>query len=86
MSLRGPLSCLNEARFGIVWGAVGAARACLESALGYACTRVQFGKPIASFQLVQRKLADMALEVNRATPWWHMRAQPTSTRSFWAKR
>lgn len=65
--LRGPLSCLNEARFGIVWGATGAARACLEAALEYAGSRVQFGKPIASFQLVQRKLADMALQVNRAT-------------------
>ncbi len=65
--LRGPLSCLNEARFGIVWGAAGAARACLEAALEYAGSRVQFGKPIASFQLVQRKLADMALQVNRAT-------------------
>lgn len=65
-SLRGPLSCLNEARYGIVWGAVGAARACFEAALDYAGTRIQFGKPIASFQLVQAKLATMALEVNRA--------------------
>ena len=66
-SLRGPLSCLNEARFGIVWGAVGAARACLEAALSYSAERVQFGRPIASFQLQQQKLATMALEVNRAT-------------------
>jgi glutaryl-CoA dehydrogenase len=66
-SLRGPLSCLNEARYGIVWGAAGAARACFESALEYAGSRVQFDKPIASFQLVQRKLADMALKVNSAT-------------------
>jgi glutaryl-CoA dehydrogenase len=66
-SLRGPLSCLNEARYGIVWGAVGAARACLESAIDYSTTRVQFGKPIASFQIQQQKLATMALEVNRAT-------------------
>jgi glutaryl-CoA dehydrogenase len=66
-SLRGPLSCLNEARFGIVWGAVGAARACLEAALSYSMERVQFGRPIASFQLQQQKLATMALEVNRAT-------------------
>lgn len=66
-SLKGPLSCLNEARYGIVWGAAGAARACFESALGYATTRVQFGRPIASFQLQQQKLATMALEVNRAT-------------------
>jgi glutaryl-CoA dehydrogenase len=66
-SLRGPLSCLNEARYGIVWGAAGAARACLESAVDYATTRVQFGKPIASFQIQQQKIASMALEVNRAT-------------------
>lgn len=66
-SLKGPLSCLNEARYGIVWGAAGAARACLESALEYSTTRIQFGKPIASFQLQQAKLASMALEVNRAT-------------------
>jgi glutaryl-CoA dehydrogenase len=65
-SLRGPLSCLNEARFGIIWGAVGAARACFEAALDYSLTRVQFGKPIASFQLQQQKLAMMATEVNRA--------------------
>src|SRR4051794_25006521 len=52
-SLRAPLSCLNEARYGIVWGAAGAARACFEAALAYAADRVQFGKPIASFQLVQ---------------------------------
>lgn len=66
-SLRGPLSCLNEARYGIVWGAVGAARACLEAALSYAGERVQFDRPIASFQIQQQKLATMALEVNRAT-------------------
>jgi len=66
-SLKGPLSCLNEARYGIVWGAAGAARACYESALEYAKERVQFGKPIASFQIQQQKLAMMALEVNRAT-------------------
>ncbi|MCK9247402.1 MAG: acyl-CoA dehydrogenase family protein [Solirubrobacteraceae bacterium] len=64
-SLRGPLSCLNEARFGIVWGAIGAARACLESALDYAGSRIQFGRPIAGFQIQQQKLARMALEVNR---------------------
>lgn len=64
--LRGPLSCLSEARYGIIWGAVGAARACYEAALGYAKERVQFGKPIGSFQLIQRKLADMAVSVNRA--------------------
>ena len=65
--LKGPLSCLNEARYGIVWGAAGAARACFEAALDYSKERVQFGKPIASFQLQQQKLAMMALEVNRAT-------------------
>lgn len=61
--LRGPLSCLNEARFGIAWGATGAARTCYETALDYAKTRIQFGKPIASFQLVQQKLAIMATEL-----------------------
>ena len=66
-SLRGPLSCLNEARYGIVWGAAGAARACFEAALSYSGERVQFGRPIASFQLQQQKLATMAVEVNRAT-------------------
>ena len=64
-SLRGPLSCLNEARYGIVWGVVGVARACFESALEYSLTREQFGKPIASFQLTQAKLADMAAGVNQ---------------------
>ncbi|MFI9844693.1 acyl-CoA dehydrogenase family protein [Nonomuraea sp. NPDC051941] len=57
--LRGPLSCLSEARFGIVWGVVGAARACLEAAVIYAKTRVQFDKPIGAFQLTQEKLAWM---------------------------
>jgi glutaryl-CoA dehydrogenase len=66
-SLRGPLSCLNEARYGIVWGAEGAARACLESALEYAKERIVFGKPIAGYQLTQQKLAEIALEVNRGT-------------------
>jgi glutaryl-CoA dehydrogenase len=65
--IKGPLSCLTEARFGIVWGAMGAARACFESALGYAKTRVQWGRAIAGFQLTQRKLADMALELNKGT-------------------
>jgi len=63
--LRGPLSCLNEARYGIVWGALGAARACYESALQYAQTRVQFGKPIAAFQITQEKLVNMMLEINK---------------------
>ncbi|MEA2364826.1 MAG: glutaryl-CoA dehydrogenase [Thermoleophilaceae bacterium] len=65
-SLRGPLSCLNEARYGIVWGAAGAGRACFEAALDYSASRIQFDKPIASFQLVQQKLAHMALEVSRS--------------------
>jgi glutaryl-CoA dehydrogenase len=65
-SLRGPLSCLNEARYGIVWGAVGAGRACFESALDYSKQRMVFGKPIAGYQLTQQKLAEMALEINRA--------------------
>jgi glutaryl-CoA dehydrogenase len=65
--LRGPLSCLNEARFGIIWGVMGAARACFESALEYSKTRVQFDRPIGSFQLTQKKLADMALELNKGT-------------------
>jgi glutaryl-CoA dehydrogenase len=64
--LRGPLSCLNEARYGIVWGVVGAARSCFASALDYSRTREQFGRPIAGFQLTQRKLADMVVEVNRS--------------------
>jgi glutaryl-CoA dehydrogenase len=66
-TLRGPLSCLNEARYGIVWGAVGAARACYESALEYAKERMVFGKAIAGYQLTQQKLAEMALEINRGT-------------------
>ncbi|MFD1547148.1 acyl-CoA dehydrogenase family protein [Nonomuraea guangzhouensis] len=57
--LKGPLSCLSEARFGIIWGVVGAARACLEAAVSYAKTRVQFDKPIGAFQLTQEKLAWM---------------------------
>jgi glutaryl-CoA dehydrogenase len=60
------LSCLNEARFGIAWGVVGAAMACLESALEYAKTRPQFGKPIAGFQLTQAKLADMLTSITQA--------------------
>ena len=64
-SLRGPLSCLNEARFGIVFGTLGAARDCLETAIAYSVDREQFGKPIAGFQLTQKKLADMALELGK---------------------
>ena len=65
--LKGPLSVLNEARFGIIWGAVGAARACYEEALGYTLGRTQFGRPIAGFQLSQRKLADMVVAVSQAS-------------------
>ena len=61
--MKGPLSCLTEARYGIVWGAMGAARACLASALEYAGTRVQWGRPIAGFQLTQAKLADMTVQL-----------------------
>jgi glutaryl-CoA dehydrogenase len=64
--LRAPLSCLSEARFGIIWGAAGAGRACYEAALEYARTREQFDKPIGAFQLTQKKLADMLLEVNKS--------------------
>ncbi len=64
-SLKGPLSCLNEARYGIAWGVVGAARSCFEAALDYAMTRKQFDQPIASFQLTQAKLADMATKVQQ---------------------
>ena len=64
--LKGPLSCLTEARFGIAWGVTGAARDCLESAIHYACTREQFGKPIGSFQLTQSKLSWMAADLYRS--------------------
>ena len=62
--LRGPLSCLNEARYGIIWGATGAARNCLETALDYAKQREQFDRPLAGFQLTQQKLTDMAIRVH----------------------
>jgi glutaryl-CoA dehydrogenase len=64
--LKGPLSCLSEARFGIVWGVTGAARACLESATDYARTREQFGRKIGGFQLTQGKLAWMLADLQRA--------------------
>jgi glutaryl-CoA dehydrogenase len=67
VGMKGPLSCLSEARYGIVWGAMGAARACFESALEYAKTRVQWGKPIGQFQLTQAKLANMAIEMGKGT-------------------
>ncbi len=66
VGLKGPLSCLNEARFGILFGAVGAGRACYEAALEYAKERTQFGRPIASFQLTQRKLVEMMVSLQRA--------------------
>ena len=64
--LSGPLGCLTEARFGIVFGVVGAARDCLDTAVGYALSREQFDRPVAGFQLTQAKLADMALELQKA--------------------
>jgi glutaryl-CoA dehydrogenase len=63
--LKAPLSCLTEARFGIAFGALGAARDCLETAIAYSVSREQFGKPIAAFQLTQAKLADMAVELQK---------------------
>ncbi|GAA2438067.1 acyl-CoA dehydrogenase family protein [Streptomyces glaucus] len=63
--LRGPLSCLTHARYGIVWGAMGAARSCFEAAVDYARSRQQFGRPIGGFQLTQAKLADMAVELHK---------------------
>jgi glutaryl-CoA dehydrogenase len=64
--MRGPLSCLSQARFGICYGAVGAAMACYDEALSYAKDRVQFSRPIAGYQLVQRKLVDMVSEITKA--------------------
>ncbi|MCC7233297.1 MAG: acyl-CoA dehydrogenase family protein [Bacteroidia bacterium] len=64
--LKGPLGCLNSARYGISWGAIGAALDCYDSALRYAKERVQFGKPIAAFQLTQKKLAEMITEITKA--------------------
>ncbi|QIJ61846.1 acyl-CoA dehydrogenase family protein [Streptomyces sp. JB150] len=63
--LRGPLSCLSHARYGIVWGAMGAARTCFETAVDYAKSREQFGRPLGGFQLTQAKLADMAVELHK---------------------
>jgi len=65
-SMRGPLSCLNSARYGISWGVIGAAIDCYQTALQYAKERNQFGKPIASYQLQQKKLAEMATEITKA--------------------
>ena len=64
--MRGPLSCLSQARYGICWGVIGAASSCYETALSYAQDRVQFGKPIAGFQLVQQKLVHMVSEITKA--------------------
>ncbi len=64
--LKGPLTCLSSARYGIAWGAIGAAMDCYDSALRYAQERVQFGKPIAGFQLTQKKLAEMITEITKA--------------------
>jgi glutaryl-CoA dehydrogenase len=63
--LGAPLGCLTEARFGIIWGAMGAARDCYTTAVDYARSRVQFGRPVAAFQLTQAKLVDMAVELNK---------------------
>ena len=65
VGLKGPLSCLNEARFGIAYGTLGAARDCLETAISYAVDREQFDRPIAGYQLTQRKFADMAVELGK---------------------
>src|SRR3546814_4858090 len=65
--MRGPLSCLNEARYGILFGAIGAARPCYEAALDFSTSREQFGRPIGGFQLIQRKLVEMLVSVNRGT-------------------
>jgi glutaryl-CoA dehydrogenase len=64
--LKGPLTCLNSARYGISWGAIGAAMDCYDSALRYSKERIQFGKPIAAFQLQQKKLAEMITEITKA--------------------
>ena len=90
VGLKAPLSCLTEARYGIVWGAVGAARDCLETTLAYATTRTQFGRPLAGFQLTQAKLADMAVELVKGQLLaLHLGGSPTPggcgpSRSAWA--
>lgn len=66
-SMRGPLSCLNEARYGILWGVMGAARACYETALAYAGERIQFDVPISSFQLTQQKLVNMMVSIQKGS-------------------
>jgi alkylation response protein AidB-like acyl-CoA dehydrogenase len=64
--MRGPLSCLSKARYGIAWGAIGAALDCYDSALRYSLERRQFGRPIGAFQLTQKKLAEMITEITKA--------------------
>ena len=64
--LKSPLMCLTQARYGISWGALGAAMSCYETALEYSKERIQFGRPIGAFQLVQKKLADMVIEISKA--------------------
>jgi len=64
--LKGPLSCLSKARYGIAWGAIGAALDCYDSALRYSMERIQFDKPLAQFQLTQKKLAEMITEITKA--------------------
>ena len=66
VGLKGPLSCLNSARYGISWGAIGAAMDCYDSSLRYSKERIQFNKPIAAFQLTQKKLAEMLTEITKA--------------------
>ena len=66
LGLKGPFSCLNNARFGIAWGAIGAAQACLDEVIQYTKTRIQFDKPLAGFQMIQNKIADMATEITKA--------------------
>lgn len=65
VGLKGPFSCLNEARYGIIWGAMGAARDAFEAALKYSQERLQFDRPLAGYQMTQQKLVDMALEINK---------------------
>jgi glutaryl-CoA dehydrogenase len=65
VGLKGPLGCLTQARFGIAWGALGAARACFDASVAYTRERVQFGQPIASKQLIQEQLAEMAMEITK---------------------
>lgn len=66
MGLKGPLSCLSKARYGIAWGAIGAAMDCYDAALRYSKERIQFGKPLGQFQLIQKKLAEMITEITKA--------------------